>query len=85
MRQDGLQALKVGPLFGRFSLGPFFAKNQKMTDLGVFPKLARIGSAGTFGKILSDVWTLSACYLGDMSTIFAEDVFQGFEFGLLFG
>ena len=40
LRRGDFGAPKVGLLFGRFSLGPPFAKFQKMADLGVLAKSA---------------------------------------------
>ena len=40
MRRGVFRARKVGLLFGRFSLGPPFAKSQKMADFGVFAQSA---------------------------------------------
>ena len=36
MRRGDFPALEVGPRFAHFSLGPPFAKSQKMADFGVF-------------------------------------------------
>ena len=47
--QTVFQAPQVGLVFGRFSLGPPYAKSPKMADLGGFAKL-----------MLSDVCALSA-------------------------
>ena len=64
--QTVFQAPQVGLVFGRFSLGPPYAKSPKMADLGGFAKFAitRL-CAGSFGaavcvEMLSDVCALSA-------------------------
>ena len=71
--QTVFQAPQVGLVFGRFSLGPPYAKSPKMADLGGFAKFAithlravlELGFAGSFGaavcvEMLSDVCALSA-------------------------
>ena len=65
LRRLVFQAPQVGLLFGRFSLGPPYAKSAKMADLGGFARFTITRLCGQFGgavcvKMLSDVCTLSA-------------------------
>ena len=63
--QVAFQAPQVGLLFGRFSLGPPYAKSAKMADLGGFARFTITRLCGQFWRRrsrrnLSDVCTLSA-------------------------
>ena len=46
--QTVFQAPQVGLVFGRFSLGPPYAKSPKMADLGGFAKFAITRLCGQF-------------------------------------
>ena len=45
---SSLQALYVGLLFGQVSLGPPFAKSQKMGDLGILAEFVITRLCGRF-------------------------------------
>ena len=44
------RALFVGLLFGRFSLGPPYAKSQKMADFSAFAKSQKMADFSAFAK-----------------------------------
>ena len=50
MRQGVFQGLEVGLLFEAVSLGPPFAKSQKMGDLGVLAEFAITRLCGQFRR-----------------------------------
>ena len=89
MRRGVFQARQVDLLFGRFSLGPPFAKFQKMADLGVFAKFAIAGSCVHFWsrRLRQNV----ARWLGFKAIVITgqrhlrRGVFQARQVGLLFG
>ena len=81
------QAPQVGLLFGRFSLGPPYAKSAKMADLGGFARFTTI-FAGSFGgavcvEMLSDKCLNFKRILIKISWIW-QVVFQAPQVGLLF-
>ena len=48
LRQGVFKATKFGLLFPPFSLGPLFAKSQKMRDLGALAKFVKSRHCGQF-------------------------------------
>ena len=48
LRQGVFKATKFGLLFPPFSLGPLFAKSQKMRDLGALAKFVKSRNCGQF-------------------------------------
>ena len=87
--QTVFQAPQVGLVFGRFSLGPPYAKSTKMADLGGFAKFAITRLCGQFWsrrcrRKCCPMFALQVHTNEDIMH-FAQTVFQAPQVGLVFG